>query len=108
MAAKLRTYEAIETLKVSNVQSQFGYRRKISTVDSIIQIFGKLRENDQCLCNCLFLDLSKAFDTLNHERLIMKLQRHGIRGTALKWLESYLKGRKQFVQINKTMSQHKV
>ena len=46
--------------------SQFGYRRKRSTVDAIIQIIEKIRDDDQFLCNCLFLDLSKAFDTLDH------------------------------------------
>ena len=88
--------------------SQFGYRRKRSTVDAIIQIIEKVRDDDQFLCNCLFLDLSKAFDTLDHERLIMKLERYGVRGPASKWFESYLEGRKQFVQINDAMSQSKV
>ena len=86
----------------------FGYRRKRSTVDAIIQIIEKIRDDDQFLCSCLFLDLSKAFDTLDHERLIMKLERYGIRGPALKWFKSYCEGRKQFVLINGTMSQPKV
>ena len=56
----------------------FGYRGDRSTVDAIIQIFEKIRDDDQFLCNCLFLDLSNAFDTLDHERLIMKLELYGI------------------------------
>ena len=85
-------------------RSKFGYRRKTSTVDSIIQIIEKLRENDQFFA----IVCSSNSDTLNHERLIMKLQRYGIKGAALKWFESYIEGRKQFLQINETMSQHKV
>ena len=52
----------------------------------------------------MFMDLSKAFDTLNHEILLKKLQYYGISGTALHWFSSYLINRKQYVELNNTSS----
>ena len=52
----------------------------------------------------VFLDLKKAFDTVDHNILLSKLERCGVRGTALKWFQSYLYGRKQVCRINNTES----
>ena len=52
----------------------------------------------------VFLDLSKPFDTLDHQILITKLEHYGIRDVALQWIISYFSCRQQFVQINQTCS----
>ena len=53
----------------------------------------------------IYIDLSKAFDTLDHNILISKLQHYGFKGAALQLLISYLSNRKQFVQYGDTLSQ---
>ena len=52
----------------------------------------------------MFLDLQKAFDTVNHDILLKKLNHYGIRGIANNWFCSFLSGRMQFTSINKSQS----
>ena len=77
--------------------SQNGFRRKHSTNLATIELITKISEaiykNDYKLG--VFLDLAKAFDTVNHENLLRKLDHYGIRGTVNEWFKNYLTERKQ-------------
>ena len=86
---------------------QYGFRKNHSTDHALTELVDQIRfsiDNKQMTCG-IFVDLSKAFDTVNHEILLKKLEHYGIRGNALKLFESYLYDRKQYVQINNCKSQ---
>ena len=85
---------------------QFGFRKNHSTELALIEIVDQIRMslNDGKMTCGIFIDLSKAFDTVNHEILIDKLHHYGIRGKALDLLKSYLGNREQFTSIDKYKS----
>ena len=58
--------------------------------------------DDGNLTGSLFLDLSKAFDRIDHSLLKIKLTASGVRGRALAWFDNYLSGRSQSVSVNGT------
>ena len=63
-------------------------------------------DNGEMTCG-IFVDLSKAFDTVNHKILLQKLDHYGFRGKTNNLLQSYLSNRKQYVEINGTKSNHR-
>ena len=81
---------------------QFGFREKHSTIHALIKITESIQEaidNKNFACG-VFIDLQKAFDTVNHSILLNKLEYYGIRGLSNKLFQSYLHNRKQYVKIN--------
>lgn len=85
---------------------QYGFQKNKSTEQAILDLQANITEafeNKETPC-CIFLDFAKAFDTVNHEILLSKLQHYGVRGPALNWLKSYLANRTQCVEIGDTIS----
>ena len=100
-----RTYKYFEKFKLLNFH-QYGFRKKHSTNMAIYDILEtKLSNRDEGKFTCaVYLDLSKAFDTVDKILLLKKLEHYGIRGTTLKLFESYLTNRMQRTIIDGTLS----
>ena len=81
---------------------QFGFKKNCSSAHAVRQLCDSFVENlDDKKSTCaIFLDLSKAFDTVDHHILIKKLEQHGIRGLPLQLLKSYLTCRFQYTLVN--------
>ena len=97
-------YQQLKSFMIKNnilMDLQSGFRAKHSTETTL------LSSTNEWLCNMdkglftgvLFLDLEKAFDTVDHSILLAKLEKYGIQGCSLEWFKSYLKGRKQVCSI---------
>ena len=86
---------------------QYGFRKGFSTAHAIISLIGNTESaihNTQFVCG-VFIYLQKAFDTVDHNILLEKIQHYGIRGIAHQWFKSYLENRKQFVSDSGTESE---
>ena len=88
---------------------QFGFRNKHSATHALIEITEKIRETldkKQFACG-IFIDLQKAFDVVNHNILLNKLNYYGVRGISNMWFETFLKERYQYT-TNKEHSSEKL
>ena len=81
---------------------QFGFRRKRSTELAATLFTDDIRKlvDSKNLVGCVFIDFSKAFDTLSHSKLLSKLPAYGITGIEYEWFTSYLFNRQQLVKYN--------
>ena len=81
---------------------QFGFRQQYSTSHALINITENIRKAlDDGNIGCgVFVDLQKAFDTVDHKILLAKLNHCGIHGVSNDWFKSYLSNRNQYVSIN--------
>ena len=102
---KIMYKRKIKYLDKKNVifQSQYGFRKKHSTNLATIELVTKIL---QAIDNSEYtLDLAKAFDTVNYDILLIKLEHYGIRGIALDWFKHYLTNRKQIVNYKSVRSE---
>ena len=95
----------LEIFKILH-DNQYGFRKKSSTHVALLTFIDKVIEaieNGEYAIG-VFLDFSKAFDTVDHQILLNKLDHYGIRGCALSWFKSYLSRRLQYVTYNGSQS----
>ena len=81
------------------INTQFGFRKKLSTEMATIKLVDWVNTSFEAglIPAALFLDLKKAFDTIDHKQLLLELEKIGVTGKSLSWFESYLSDRKQVV-----------
>ena len=95
------TYDFLEKFNCL-YKYQLGFRKSHSTNHALIEITEKTRkalDSREFACS-IFVDLQKAFDTVNHEILLKKLEHYGICSTSNLWFKSYLDNRKQLFSLN--------
>ena len=83
-------------------KKQFEFQKNISTAHAVISLIENIEkaiDNKMFVCG-VFVDLKKAFDTVDPKILLHKLSQYGIRYIANCWFSSYFSNRKQFVTIN--------
>lgn len=89
------------------IDQQHGFRENFSCETQLISaIHDWAKGINFCSQTDVILDFSKAFDSVPHERLLVKLDFYGIRGKMLNWIRAFLTNRKQKVSVNGVLSDH--
>jgi len=85
---------------------QFGFTVGKSTEEALLHFLSNIYSalNNSQIPIALFLDIAKAFDTVDHNILLMKLWNIGVRGNIFEWFKSYLRNRRQVVKVHDTKS----
>lgn len=98
---KVRVVEYLDEHRII-YDKQFGFRTRYSTSDAVVELVDECASNlDKGLFTVvIFLDLSKAFDIVNKNIMVAKLEKLGFRGVAREWFDSYLTDRKTYVNIS--------
>ena len=102
---KKKLVKFIDSNKILS-RSQFGFQKNVSTEEALTQfsknIYRQLDNSNTVLS--IFIDFSKAFDTVPHQILLRKLEHYGIKGKVLDWFGDYLSHRKQYTAYENSAS----
>ena len=98
------------TMKEFFCDAQYGFRKQHSTQHAILDIINEIQNNmDKKMYSCgIFIDLKKAFDSVDHDILLGKLYHYGVRGVINNWFSSYLKCRSQTTSSENCVSKKEV
>ena len=108
---KIVAKQLVRFLHVNDIiyKHQYGFRAKHNTSHPVLhfsdQIYNSLNQKPSAKTLAIFIDLKKAFDTVDHNILIEKLEHYGVRNSSNNWFHNYLLDREQFVSINGTASE---
>ena len=104
-----RVYHFLDNIK-QIYENQYGFRANHSCEHAVSEVVGKILKNSELnrYTIGLFLDLSKAFDILDHKIVLKKMEKYGIRGIALDWFKSYLNHNKLRVKCRTTSRGYQV
>ena len=102
-----RLYDFLVAQKVI-YDKQFGFRKNHSTAHAVNYSINMILKNLEVGNHVIgvFIDLSKAFDTIDHEKLLIKLEHYGIRGPCYELLKNYMLNRVQYTDFQNTFSNH--
>ena len=109
-----KTLEQVVNMHVSDFvrpplkKSQHGFYRKRSRTTQLLSVFHDVGKPLDCdnEADMIYLDFSKAIDSVPHRKLVLKLEQHGISGSLLNWIRDYLSNRRQCVVVNGVASSY--
>ena len=110
---KIVAKQLLRFLNINDIlyKHQYGFRAGHSTSHPVLhlseKIYTALNQKPSAKTLTIFIDLKKAFDTVDHNILLNKMDHYGIRNTANLWFKNYLNEREQFVDINGVQSETK-